>query len=77
MFGTCRECGFVHPPTPGGCPLAKENQLKDQVAYLENEKIANFSIQIREELLKKLEALNNEDQRIKFTEKILAFIRAE
>lgn len=77
MYGTCRECGFVHPPTPNGCPLAKENQLKDQAEHLESEKITGFSIQIREELLKKLEDLDNEDQRVKFTEKILAFIRAE
>lgn len=22
--GVCQECGFAHPPTPGGCPLRKE-----------------------------------------------------
>ncbi len=22
--GVCPECGFAHPPTPGGCPIKKE-----------------------------------------------------
>lgn len=34
-FPTCRECGLIHPPTPGGCPMAKTSQPT-------NDKINNF-----------------------------------
>jgi len=52
MEPRCKECGLMHPPVPGGCPMAKEKKKLTESGIPE-EKIRNFLNQLKSVILSK------------------------
>lgn len=51
----CPECGMLHPPTPPGeCPLAKEQQMKNEAEAAGNQRLIMLVQAIQSKLLEKL-----------------------
>jgi len=50
----CSECGLIHPPTPPGqCPIAKGQQLDQQVNQLDSDKSVKLMQAIQTKLIEK------------------------
>lgn len=61
---TCNECGFIHPPVAGGCPMKKAEKMKETG---KGSAIVNFTSKLRD----LLEASEDYVEKIDMIKKIL------
>lgn len=58
----CKECGYVHPPVSGGCPVAREKK-KTEESGLSADEMTKFFSNLRSIILSKSSIIKKDPEK--------------